>query len=68
VKPTPLSPKEQGVLQHLSKGFRYAEIAAMKGVRLCTVQTYAKRIYAKLAVNTRAEAVFEARIFGLLAA
>ena len=63
-----LSPKEHCVLQHLHKGYRYAEIAALERVALCTVQTYVKRLYAKLAVKTRAEAVFEAQSNGLITA
>jgi DNA-binding CsgD family transcriptional regulator len=66
MKPQLLSPKEHGVLQYLSKGFRYAEIAAIEGVNLCTVQTYVRRIYAKLAVHSRSEAVFEAQSCGLI--
>lgn len=61
-----LSPKEHALLCYLAKGLRYAEIAAIEGVRLCTIQTYVKRAYGKLGVNTRAEAVFEAESYGLL--
>jgi ATP/maltotriose-dependent transcriptional regulator MalT len=31
-----------------------------------TVQTFVRRIYAKLEVSSRAEAIYEARVLGLL--
>lgn len=52
-----LSPREQEVLQLLADGFRYKEIAAQMGVGLDTVRAHASRIYAKLHVSSRTEAV-----------
>jgi DNA-binding NarL/FixJ family response regulator len=61
-----LSPKEMSTLQYVAKGFSYAEIAKMDGVTVNTVQTFVKRIYTKLSVHSRTEAVYEAQAMGLL--
>ena len=52
-----LSPREQEVLDCLSKGFLYKEIAEKLGIGYETVHTYIRRIYEKLQVRTRTEAV-----------
>ncbi|WCJ58405.1 response regulator transcription factor [Fontisphaera persica] len=52
-----LSPREQEVLDLLSQGFLYKEIAERLGVSYETVHTYIRRIYEKLHVRTRTEAV-----------
>jgi DNA-binding NarL/FixJ family response regulator len=52
-----LSPREQEVLDCLSKGFLYKEIAERLGISYETVHTYIRRIYEKLQVRTRTEAV-----------
>jgi DNA-binding NarL/FixJ family response regulator len=52
-----LSTREQEVLDCLSKGFLYKEIAEKLGVSYETVHTYIRRIYEKLQVRTRTEAV-----------
>ena len=62
----PLSPQEQTVLQMSSKGYSYEEIARMLGLSRHTVETYVKRIYRKLQVHGKTEAVFEARKLGLM--
>ncbi len=57
-KPTEnLSGREQEVLDHLSQGFLYKEIAEKMGISYETVHTYIRRIYEKLQVRTRTEAV-----------
>lgn len=61
-----LSPREQEVLQHIARGLAYAEIARLQGVTVHTVQTHIKKLYGKLAVHSRSEAVFEANRLGLL--
>lgn len=61
-----LSAREQEVLEYITKGFTSDEIAAMMSVSRHTVLTYVRRIYAKLEVNSKAEAIFEARTQGLL--
>jgi DNA-binding NarL/FixJ family response regulator len=52
-----LSPREQEVLDCLSKGFLYKEIAEKLNISYETVHTYIRRIYEKLQVRTRTEAV-----------
>lgn len=52
-----LSAREQEVLDYLSQGFLYKEIAEKLGISYETVHTYIRRIYEKLQVRTRTEAV-----------
>lgn len=52
-----LSPREQSVLDLLSKGHLYKEIADSLGVSGPTVNTYIRRIYEKLQVHSRGQAV-----------
>jgi DNA-binding NarL/FixJ family response regulator len=61
-----LSAREQQVLDYLCKGFTYAEAARLLEVTPHTVATYVRRVYRKLAVRSRAEAVYEAQQLGLL--
>ena len=55
-----LSPREQEVLDLLSQGFMYKEISDKLGISFETVRTYIRRIYEKLHVRTRTEAVAKA--------
>lgn len=52
-----LSPREIEVLELLSKGYAYKEIAADLGVSYSTVHTHIERIYDKLHVHSRSHAV-----------
>jgi DNA-binding NarL/FixJ family response regulator len=52
-----LSEREQQVLDCLSQGFLYKEIADKLGISYETVHTYIRRIYEKLQVRTRTGAV-----------
>jgi DNA-binding NarL/FixJ family response regulator len=52
-----LSAREQEVLDYLSQGLMYKEIAEKLGISYETVHTYIRRIYEKLQVRTRTEAV-----------
>jgi DNA-binding NarL/FixJ family response regulator len=52
-----LSPREREVLDCLAQGFLYKEISDKLGVSYETVHTYIRRIYEKLQVRTRTEAV-----------
>jgi len=61
-----LSEREREVLAYIAKGFTVAEIAAMLKLSAHTVGTHVKRIYRKLAVHSRAEALYEASRMGLL--
>jgi DNA-binding NarL/FixJ family response regulator len=52
-----LSAREQEVLEFLTKGYHYKEIGAAIGISYNTVSTYIRRIYEKLHVHSRTEAV-----------
>ena len=64
--PSVLSPRETEVLTYIAKGFSFNEIAELLGMSAHTVTTHVKRIYQKLAVHSRGEAVYEATQMGLL--
>jgi len=53
----PLSVREREVLELLSKGLPYKEIADMLGVNIETVRKHCHNIYEKLQVSSRTEAV-----------
>ena len=61
-----LSEREHSVLSLVTKGFSYQEIASLMRVSPHTVLTYVKRIYRKLQVSSKTEAVYEARKLGLV--
>jgi DNA-binding NarL/FixJ family response regulator len=61
-----LSERELEVLSLITKGFTYDEIAKIMHVSRNTVMTYVRRIYTKLEVKSRTEAINEARSQGLL--
>src|SRR5499427_2353513 len=63
---TVLTPRESEILNAISRGFSYAETAQLLGVSVGTVHTFLKRIYRKLAVHSKTEAVFEANRLGLI--
>lgn len=65
--PTPLSAREQQVLDYITKGFTALEIAELMQLSPFTVRSFVRRIYSKLKVTSKAEAIFEARSQGLLA-
>lgn len=52
-----LSPRERSVLDGLAEGLAYKQIADQLGVSIHTVRNYIRRIYEKLHVCTRTEAV-----------
>ncbi|MCK5902269.1 MAG: response regulator transcription factor [Cocleimonas sp.] len=54
-----LTPKEKIVLQYISRGYSNKEIAQSLQISPHTVASHIKRIYRKLEVNSRNEAVFE---------
>lgn len=56
-EPDILSPREREVLNFLARGYLYKEIAEAIGISLPTVNTYVRRIYEKLHVQSRAQAV-----------
>jgi len=61
-----LTGREVEVLDLFARGCSYNETAELLDCQLTTIQTHAKRIYKKLNVHSRAEAVFEARHLGLV--
>ena len=61
-----LTPRERDVLAMISQGFSNKSIARTLEISPETVKTHVKRIFLKLAVNTRAEAVCRAGSLGLL--
>jgi len=52
-----LSPREREVLELLARGYLYKEIADSLGISGPTVNTYIRRIYEKLHVRSRSQAV-----------
>ena len=58
--------RESEVLALIAKGFNFAEIARLLEVSPHTINAHVKKIYQKLAVHSRGEAVYEAGKMGLL--
>jgi DNA-binding NarL/FixJ family response regulator len=54
-----LSSREQEVLDMLAKGYLYKEISDQMQLGLGTIKTYVRRIYEKLHVQSRTEAVIK---------
>ena len=54
-----LSERERQVLELMAEGFLYKEIADRLNIQTDTVHQFTKRIYEKLHVHSRAEAVFK---------
>ena len=52
-----LSTREQEVLDYLAKGYLYKEIAGQLSISYGTVHTYIERVFKKLHVRSRAQAV-----------
>jgi len=55
--PLPLTPREFELLHQLSKGLLYKEIATELGITVGTVKQHIHKIYDKLQVNNRTEAI-----------
>lgn len=52
-----LTPKEKEILKELAKGLRYKEIADEMTISIETVRSHARKIYEKLQVQSRTEAL-----------
>jgi len=61
-----LSPREYEVLELLSRGLGNREIAAELGVSIETVKTHIERLYKRLGVSTRTDAVAKALRSGII--
>lgn len=61
-----LTPREAEVLRLVAKGFAFAEVARLLEMSPHTVTAHVKKVYQKLAVHSRGEAVYEATRMGLL--
>ncbi len=59
-KSTFLSPREEEILNLLYEGATYKEISKALSISVHTVHTYIKRIYEKLHVKSRSQAVYKA--------
>ena len=61
-----LSTREHEVLELITKGFTYGEIAGLMQISNHTVTTFVRRVYAKLKVKSKAEAIYEGHAQGLI--
>ncbi|HTG82046.1 MAG TPA: response regulator transcription factor [Geobacteraceae bacterium] len=57
---SPLSSRETEILDLLYKGFNFTQIADTLFISPHTVHTHIKKIYSKLHVNSRSQAIYEA--------
>lgn len=64
--PQRLSAREKEVLELITKGFTANEIAKLMSLSPFTVRSFVRRIYSKLNVTSKAEAIYEARNQGIL--
>ncbi len=63
---SPLTQRETEILRMTAKGFGFDTIGELLGISPHTVVAHVKKIYRKLAVHSRGEAVYEASQMGLL--
>jgi len=61
-----ITKREKQVLECVAKGFSYKETAEILGNSVHTVTSHAKKIYRKLSVKSRSEAVYEAIQLGII--
>jgi RNA polymerase sigma factor (sigma-70 family) len=54
-----LTPREREILDQLAKGYLYKEIADRLGISLDTVRNHLRKVYEKLHVHSRTEAVLK---------
>lgn len=66
IQPNPLSERETEILQLLAKGMSFNEIGDILTISPHTVTAHIKKIYRKLQVHSRGEAVYEAAPMGLI--
>jgi DNA-binding NarL/FixJ family response regulator len=63
---SPLTEREAEILQLVAKGLSFVDVGGALGISAHTVVAHVKKIYRKLSVHSRGEAVFEATQLGLL--
>ena len=61
-----LSARETDILRLVAKGLSFNEVGVQLGISSHTVVAHVKKVYRKLAVHSRGEAVYEAGQLGLL--
>lgn len=61
-----LTKREHEILQYISRGYTYPELARYLSIGQTTVLSHVRSIYGKLSVHNKTEAVYEARALGLL--
>lgn len=66
IQTNPLSERESEILQLLAKGMSFNEIGDILTISPHTVTAHIKKIYRKLQVHSRGEAVYEAAQMGLI--
>ncbi len=62
----PLSEREIDILKCLAEGLSNREIAHRLTISLSTVKTHTRNIYTKLGVNSRTQAIAQARAWGII--
>lgn len=65
-QPSPLTERETELLRLTAKGLSFETIGQLMGISPHTVVAHVKKIYRKLTVHSRGEAVYEANQMGLL--
>lgn len=63
---SPLTEREAEILRLVAKGLSFTDVSGALGISAHTVVAHVKKIYRKLCVHSRGEAVFEATQLGLL--
>ncbi len=66
VKQPPFTPQEMKILQLISEGHSNKEIAANLFIELSTVKSHINKLYAKMDVKNRGEAMLKAKSYQLL--
>jgi DNA-binding NarL/FixJ family response regulator len=61
-----LTEREIEILNLIARGFSTSEVAALLVLSAHTVVAHIKKVYRKLRVNSRSEALFEANLLGVL--
>lgn len=61
-----LTAREIEILNLIARGFSTSEVAGLVGLSVHTVVSHIKKVYRKLRVNSRSEALYEANMLGVL--